>query len=76
MSIIAICGAVVLQLSDLDPSAPFAWGPVGAGVVVAFLSGLAALALFVRLLRTRAFHRFAFYVWAVGALAIALALTR
>lgn len=73
MSVIAICGAVVLQASDLG-AAPLAWGPMGVGAAVAFAAGLAALALFVRLLRTGSFHRFALYVWALGASAITAAL--
>ena len=72
MSIIAICGAVVLQWSDLDASA-VAWDRIGVGAAIAFVSGLAALALFVHLLRTGAFYRFAVYVWIVGAAAIASA---
>ena len=31
-------------------------------------AGVAAIWLFVRLLQTRGFHRFAYYTWAVGAL--------
>ncbi len=73
MSILAISGAVVLQLSDLGTSA-VAWGGIGLGSFVAFASGLAALALFVRLLRSAVFHRFAVYVWLVGGAAIASAL--
>ncbi len=73
MSTIAISGAVVLQLSDLDASV-VAWDRIGVGAAVAFASGIAALALFVRLLRTGAFYRFALYVWVVGGAAIALTL--
>jgi undecaprenyl pyrophosphate phosphatase UppP len=32
----------------------------------ALVSGLAALWLFVRLLRKQAFHRFAYYVWPIS----------
>jgi undecaprenyl pyrophosphate phosphatase UppP len=35
--------------------------------LTALVSGLAALWLFVRLLRNQAFHRFAYYVWPAGA---------
>ena len=34
---------------------------------MALVSGLAALGIFVRLLRNQQFHRFALYVWPVGA---------
>ncbi len=73
MSTIAISGAVVLQLADLEASA-VAWDRIGLGAAVAFVSGLAALALFVRLLRSQSFHRFAIYVWVLGAVAIAVSL--
>jgi undecaprenyl-diphosphatase len=70
MSIPAIAGAAVLQLpalmgmtgeNGLD-------GPhVLLGSVVAAVSGLAALWIFVRVLRARRFHQFAWYAWAAGA---------
>jgi undecaprenyl pyrophosphate phosphatase UppP len=41
---------------------------------MALVSGVAALAAFVWLLRARSFHRFAYYVWAVGAAALVWAL--
>jgi undecaprenyl pyrophosphate phosphatase UppP len=37
------------------------------GAAAAALSGLVALALFVRLLASRRFHGFAYYCWAAGA---------
>jgi undecaprenyl pyrophosphate phosphatase UppP len=41
-------------------------GALTLGALAAFGSGLAAIWLFVRVLRTRHFYRFAFYVWALG----------
>jgi undecaprenyl-diphosphatase len=41
--------------------------PLLVGGVVALVSGLAALGLFVKSLCARRFHRFAYYVWAVRA---------
>lgn len=73
MSIIAISGAVVLQVGGLDPAA-VAWDRIAVGSAVAFVSGLGALTLFVRLLRTGAFYRFAVYVWLLGAAAVIAAL--
>jgi undecaprenyl pyrophosphate phosphatase UppP len=39
---------------------------------VALVSGVAAIWAFVQLLRSRGFHRFAWYTWALGLLALAL----
>jgi undecaprenyl-diphosphatase len=66
MSIPAVAGAALLQLPHLE--AAQAHAAIAAGAVVALASGVAALALFVRVLRAGSFHRFAYYVWAVGAL--------
>jgi undecaprenyl-diphosphatase len=71
MSVIAISGAAIRQLLDLGevPS-----GQVSAllwGGAVALVSGVAAIWLFVRLLRSHTFHRFAYYTWAVGSLFLA-----
>jgi len=73
MSVVAIAGAVVLQLQGGGLAAGGEVGPIAVAAVAALLSGLAALALFIRLLRGQSFARFAFYVWALGALAIAWA---
>jgi undecaprenyl-diphosphatase len=70
MSLPAILGAVVLQVPDLGHVAPGAWTGIAAGAVVALGSGVAALWLFVRLLRSRAFHHFAWYVWPLGAVVL------
>lgn len=67
MSIAAIAGAAVLQVPEAAAAEAGAWRAVAVGGAVACVSGVAALALFVRLLRSRAFHRFAWYAWAVGA---------
>jgi undecaprenyl pyrophosphate phosphatase UppP len=42
----------------------------------AFVSGLFAIALLRRMLRARAFHRFAPYLWIVGAGTLVLAAVR
>jgi undecaprenyl-diphosphatase len=70
MAVIAILGAMVLELVDLQVVSSAAWSGLGIGSVVALLSGLASLWLFVRLLQTQSFHRFAYYTWAVGGLVI------
>jgi undecaprenyl-diphosphatase len=70
MAVIAILGALVLQLPDLQAVSSAAWSGLGIGSLVALVSGLASLWLFVRLLRTQSFYRFAYYTWAVGGLVI------
>jgi len=66
MSVPAILGALVLQLPELGAASAHAWAAIGVGVALALMAGLAALWLFVRLLRGRVFHRFAWYVWPLG----------
>lgn len=67
MSIIAITGAGVRMLADLDGGSGLALDVVGAGAVVATISGVAAIWLFVRLLESQRFHAFAYYTLPVGA---------
>jgi undecaprenyl-diphosphatase len=68
MSVIAIAGAAVRSLPDLSSVAPDRIGPLLAGGFVALVAGVAAIWLFVRLLQTRGFYRFAYYTWLAGAL--------
>jgi undecaprenyl pyrophosphate phosphatase UppP len=42
--------------------------PLVVGGVAAAGAGIAAIAIFVRLLRRQSFYRFAFYTWTVGAM--------
>ena len=74
MSIIAITGAVVLQIPELAGVTPEAVSAIAVGGMLALVSGLAALAIFVRLLRSHAFHHFAWYVWPLGAWVVYLGL--
>ncbi len=67
LGIIAIVGAAVLDLPELLASQPDGVAPMLLGAAVAALSGLAALDLFVRLLRSQRFHAFAYYCWIAGA---------
>ena len=66
MSVPAILGAGLLQLGDVGSVG----GPrsivLGAGFAAALVAGVAAIRLFVRMLETGAFHRFAWYCWAAG----------
>jgi undecaprenyl-diphosphatase len=68
LGIVAITGAAVLDLPELlEAGATTAAMPMGVGAALAALSGLAALALFVRVLARQRFYAFAYYCWAVGA---------
>jgi undecaprenyl-diphosphatase len=68
MSVIAVAAAAVHALPELTSVSPDRLAPLLAGGVAALVAGIAAIWLFVRLLRTRGFHRFAYYTWAVGIL--------
>ncbi len=63
LGVIAISGAAVLVLPDLRHASPDALAAIGIGGVAALASGLLALWLFVRMLRTNTFHWFA--AWAL-----------
>ncbi len=67
MSVAAIAGAALRELPALSRVAPEQLPPLLVGAVVAAVSGVLAIWLFVRLLRTGGFHRFAFYAWGAGA---------
>ncbi len=68
LSVAAIGGAALLSIGDLGAVDARTQLTLGLGVVVALVSGVLALTLFVRLLKTGAFHRFAYYDVAAGAL--------
>ncbi len=65
MSVPAILGAGLLQLSDAGRGGPDTV-VLGAGFAAALVAGVAAIRLFVRMLEAGVFHRFAWYCWAVG----------
>ncbi len=67
MSIAAVGGAAVLMLPDLAAVSPEGLVAIGVGGAAALVSGIAAIWLFVRLLRTGGFYHFAFYCWIAGA---------
>lgn len=66
MSAIAIFGAAVRSAPDLAQASGDIAAALSAGSLGALVSGLLAIWLFVRLLRTGGLHRFAYYTWAVG----------
>ena len=67
MAIPAIAGAAVLELSDVAPGR-VGLAPLIVGSIVAGATGILAIRLLVELLARRAFHAFAPYCWAAGAL--------
>ncbi len=73
----AIAGAALLEVKDAASGiAQVGKGPLGIAFAAAFLSGLFAIGLLRRLLRARAFHRFAPYLWVLGVLTLVLAAAR
>ena len=71
MSVVAIAGAAVRSVPDLAAVPADRVLPLVTAASAALIAGVAAIALFVRLLQTRGFHRFAYYTWAAGALFLA-----
>jgi undecaprenyl-diphosphatase len=67
LGIIAITGAAVLILPDLSDAEPEQLSAVCLGVSTALVSGVLAIRLFVRMLRTNTFHYFAWWAWLAGA---------
>ncbi len=77
MAVPAIAGAAVLHLPALSrESLVVGAGPLVLSFVAALVSGVLAMRLLVRLLARRAFHRFAPYCWAIGAVTLVWALLR
>ena len=66
LGIIAIVGAAVLELPEALAAPADALRPLWVGAAAAAVTGLAALALLVRLLRAQRFHWFAAYTFAAG----------
>ena len=71
MSVIAIAGAAVRAAPQIALAPAEQLAPLAVAGCVAMVSGIAAIWLFVRLLRTRGFYRFAYYAWGAGALFLA-----
>ena len=66
MGIIAITGAAVLMLPELDTISADAGVAIGLGAVAALVSGVLAIWLFLQLLRGQKFHFFSYYTWFAG----------
>jgi undecaprenyl-diphosphatase len=65
MSVPAILGAGVLELSDAVPGGPGSL-VLATGFAAALVAGVSAIRLFVKMIETGSFHRFAWYCWAAG----------
>jgi len=68
MSVIAISGATLRTLPELAGLSFAAQQPIWIGGGVALVTGVAAIALFVRLVGGGSLYRFAYYTWGLGAL--------
>jgi undecaprenyl-diphosphatase len=66
IAIPAIVGAAILQALKSEPPSAELWRAMAVGGAVALVSGVAALAVFMRVLRAGTFHRFALYTWVAG----------
>lgn len=73
---IAIAGAALRSLGELSAAPPGQVVALMVGAAAALLSGIAAIWTFVRLLRNRGFHRFAYYTWTLGLLVLAWSFLR
>ena len=68
MAIPAISGAAVLQLwGSTDPGSSLTSGALILGSLVATVTGVLAIRVFVAFLARRTFHRFGIYCWGLGA---------
>ena len=72
MGTIAIAGAAVRSLPELAAVPVDLGGALFLGGVAALISGIAAIWLFIRLLASHGFYRFAYYTWALGLLTLAI----
>ena len=66
LGIPAIAGALVLEGKDVASLAPELRLPLALGVATAYVTGLAAIAILLRVVRTGRLQYFAYYCWALG----------
>lgn len=77
LGIPAIAGAALLEWPEfVHGVAGVGTGAVALAMLAAFITGLGAIALLRVLLRSRAFHAFAPYLWLVGAATLVIAAVR
>jgi undecaprenyl-diphosphatase len=68
LGIPAIAGALVLEGGDVAALAPELRLPLAVGIATAYVTGLAAIALLLRVVRTGKLQYFAYYCWTIGIL--------
>ena len=66
LGIPAVAGAVASEARALSQLAPGTWGPLAIGVLVSAATGLAAIAVLLRLVRGGKLRYFAYYCWLLG----------
>ncbi len=66
LGVIAMAGAAVLMLPELTSASPELMTSILAGGSAALVSGLAALVIFVWLLKSQRFYAFSWYAWIAG----------
>lgn len=71
-SVPATVGAVAVALPDLASAQPAEWTACGIGTLIAFGTGYISLRWLLGVIRRGKLHRFAYYCWAAGALALIL----
>lgn len=73
VTIPVILGATVLELRDMGGQAALTGGVIY-GTIAAFIAGVFAIKVFIRLLQAGRFHYFAYYCWFAGTATIILTL--
>lgn len=69
MSVVAISGAVLLQVGDIGESVQqVGAAALAAGFIAALISGILAIRLLIWLLRKQTFYVFSYYLWIAGGL--------
>ncbi len=76
LSLPVILGATAVSLGDAVASGSQVGVPVLAGTMAAFLSALPAIAVLMRVVSAGTFHRFAYYCWGAGLVALAMSIAR
>lgn len=72
LSVPVILGATLVELKDLAGAPGGLSGPMLGGALASFVSGIFAIKVFVRFLKSGRFHYFAYYCWFAGTLVIVL----
>ena len=71
MSVVAISGAVLLQVGDIGESVQqVGAAALAAGFIAALISGILAIRLLIWLLRKQTFYVFSYYLWIAGGLVL------